>query len=307
MSRSICGSYVMALSQDMKTNGSVNTHSIFRLVCCATFIAPALISLVQRGWSGEAGSLAPVVLMLGGWTVWNRARYETDRLKPSSNSFSIWFMAMLIIVPVYLFGQAIDMITLTALAGWAGLVCCIYVWYGSAILKKCALPIGLTALAVPLPYSLSAGATGWLRDTTSYFAIKLADSLMLDVAGNGQKILVGPYVLKVEDACAGATSMLSLIAIGILYAYWFRSGGAMRTTLTVIAAIPIAFIANVLRVAVLLGIISLFGVSVLDGILHPLAGLLSFSLSMIMLILWSKGLDYLAIGPHVRNDVSPNE
>ena len=234
--------------------------------------------------------------MLGGWTVWNTAKSHAHTLKPSSHPIVIWSLAMTFILPLYLFGQAIDMLSLTALTGWAGLICCIYVWYGADILKQCALPIGLTALAVPLPYSLSAGATTWLRDTTSSLALHLADALTLDVAGNGQSILVGPYVLKVEDACAGATSMLSLVAIGVLYAYWFRSGGAVRTSLTIAAAVPIAFIANVLRVAVLLAIISFFGVSILDGILHPLAGLISFSLSLMMLVLWSKGLDYLAIG-----------
>ena len=261
---------------------------LFKSIVSLCFVLPALISLIRTGWTSETGSLAPIVLVLGGWTVLHSVRQYKHLSEERPGSLVSWAFLMVVTIGLYSFAQAIEMVALSAFTAWFGLIICLYAWYGLEIIRKCALPILLTALAIPLPYTLSANATHWLQGNTSKLAVKLSDFLGLDVAGNGHNILVEGYLLRVEDACAGATSMLSLIAIGVLFAYWFRSKGLLRTVSTIIMAAPIAFCANVLRVVGLMAIISFNGASILDTILHPLAGLISFALALIMLILWSS-------------------
>lgn len=268
---------------------------IFRIFCAGLFALPALVALISQGWRGEAGSLSPIVLLLGGWTVWQTAGELSRRNQTNPGSIVIWFLFFVPTVLAYAFAQAVEIVFMMALASWFGLVLTFYVWFGPLALKKCLLPIGLTALAVPLPYTLSLAANTELRDFTSHWAVRIANVFNLDVAEGAGAIIIGPYVMMVENACAGATSMLSLVAIGILYAYWMRRGGRVQTLGILFAAAPIAFAANVLRVVFLLFLVHLFGVSILDTFFHPLSGLISFALSMGLLVAWSKILSALSV------------
>lgn len=282
----------MALNSAITRSG-FDFEQVFRATCAGLFALPALIALVSQGWRGEAGSLSPIVLLLGGWTVWKTAEALSKRNQINPGSTSIWLVIMLPVVAAYAFAQAVEMVFLMALAAWVGLVLTFYAWFGALALRKCTLPIALTALAVPLPYTLSLAANNWLRDFTSYWAVQVSGLLNLDVAQGAGVIIIGPYVMMVENACAGATSMLSLVAIGILYAYWMRRGGPVQTIGILLAAVPIAFAANILRVVFLLILVHLFGVSVLDTFFHPLSGLISFVFSMGLLLTWSKLLDWV--------------
>ena len=275
-------------NKPIKTVMAGKRLDLFKIIASICFALPALMSLIRTGWTSETGSLAPIVLILGGWTVWHSMGQQKHTSTPQQGRLIFWAPLMVVIISLYSFAQAIEMVPLSALAAWLGLIICLYAWYGFNMIRKCTLPISLTALAIPLPYTLSANATHWLQHQTASLALHLSDLLGLDVAGNGNDILVKGYLLKIADACAGASSMLSLIAIGILYAYWFRSKGMIRTFSTIIVAVPIAFCANILRVVGLIAIISLSGTSILDTILHPLAGLLSFTLALFMLIMWSS-------------------
>jgi len=281
------------------TRGGFDFEQAFRATCAGLFALPALIALVSQGWRGEAGSLSPIVLLLGGWTVWQTADVLSKRNETTPGSTAIWLVIMLPVVGAYVFAQAVEMVFMMALSAWVGLVLTFYAWFGALALRKCTLPITLTALAVPLPYTLSLAANNSLRDFTSYWAVQASSLLNLDVAQGAGVIIIGPYVMMVENACAGATSMLSLIAIGILYAYWMRCSGPGQTIGILLAAVPIAFAANILRVVFLLILVHLFDVSVLNTFFHPLSGLISFVFSMGLLLTWSKLL-YLVNGRKER-------
>jgi len=263
----------------------------FRLFYVILFALPALFALVTQGWGGEAGSLSPIVLLLGTWTVWYTASELSQESPEQMGSLVVWGLLIIPVLGIYVFAQAIEMVFLMALAAWAGLVVTFYAWFGLRTLIKCTLPILLTGLAIPLPYSLSVTSNAWLRDFTSHWAVQLADMLGLDVARGAEVIVLGPYVMSVENACAGATSMMSLVAIGVLYAYWMRNSGKVQTLGILLAAIPIAFAANILRVVCLLFLIKFAGVNILDTALHPMSGLISFILSMALLIAWSGILE----------------
>lgn len=265
----------------------MNFLVVYRSIVLLLFSLPALLALISQGWRGETGSLAPIVLFLGGWTVYQTAQQNSSN-HTKGGSLLVWLLSMIVILPLYWFSQAIEMVALMALSAWLGLVACLYVWCGARTLMKSVLPICLTGLAIPMPYTLSSSSTAWLRKVTSEFAVKIGDLIGLDVALGPEVIFLGPYSLSVENACAGTTSMLSLISIGILYAYWFRANGKIKTTLTVFMAIPIAFASNLLRVVLLLIFVNVFGVEILGTVIHPASGIISFSISILFLLIWSK-------------------
>ncbi|WP_137680680.1 exosortase/archaeosortase family protein [Aurantiacibacter suaedae] len=244
----------------------------------AAYCLPALVALSQRDWNTEAGSLTPLILLLGLWTTaqtleQHEALIATGPLLPA--------LAALVVVSLgYVFASAIGFVLLMAVCAWAGCVLALWVWRGGAIVWACRFPLIFLGLAVPLPYSLSTIMTERLRAEMAASAVWLADVLGLDVAYDRTSIFVNQFRLALEAACAGTSSTITLVAFVLLFTYWYRGRDWRRTVLCVALAVPIAWGANILRVVVLILAVDRFGAPVLDTVVHPVAGLLSFSIAL---------------------------
>ena len=70
---------------------------------------------------------------------------------------------------------------------------------------------------------------------------------------------VGPYQLLVEDACSGMNSLIGLIAITLFYIYLLRNASWRYSAFLVALIIPIAIMANVLRIITLILLTYFFG------------------------------------------------
>ena len=101
---------------------------------------------------------------------------------------------------------------------------------------------------------------------------------------SGVILTVGPYLILVADACAGLTSMFSLEAVGLLYLNVVKHPSAARNALLAALVIPIAFIANVIRVLVLVLVTYHLGDAAGKGFLHGFAGMLLFMLALILIV-----------------------
>ena len=277
----------MASGFNIETSETLSTGdpvaSVIRTFGVLLFLAPAIIALAQESWTTEAGSLAPIVILLGAWTIFNTLRAGRAKEAYDPGSLLLWGVLIVPVILIYAFAQAIEMTALMALAAWTGTTLTIYGWFGGQAIRRCAVPLMFTALCVPLPYALSVQLNAELRTWTSEHAVNLADKIGLDAALGQGEVIIGPYVLAVENACAGTSTTLSLVAIGVLYAYWIRKAGMATVIGLIILAIPIALAANVIRVVGLLALVSIFGDTILDTVLHPLSGVLSFVVAAMLL------------------------
>ncbi|RIV90328.1 exosortase/archaeosortase family protein [Aurantiacibacter xanthus] len=254
----------------------------------AVYCLPALVALSQKDWNTEAGSLTPLILLLGLWTTVqtienNRPLFGAGPLRP--------VLGALVAVSLgYLFASAIGVVLLMAVCAWAGCVLALWAWRGGAIVWACRFPLAFLGLAVPLPYSLSTMMTERLRAQMAASAVELADRLGLDVAYDRTSIFVNQFRLALEAACAGTSSTITLVAFVLLFTYWYRGRDWRRTLLCVALAVPIAWGANILRVVVLIVAVDRFGAPVLDTLIHPVAGLLSFSIALGLFLAVDRGL-----------------
>jgi exosortase len=111
----------------------------------------------------------------------------------------------------------------------------------------------------------------------------LLNGAVLPITSSGVTLYFGPYVAEVTKACAGMNSIFSLIALSLLYV---RQG--MRRTLwhdlaLMACVIPVAVAANLLRVISLVLATWYVGEGFAQGVVHDLAGVLSFVLALLML------------------------
>ena len=144
---------------------------------------------------------------------------------------------------------------------------------------------------IPLPGFVVDAATGPLKQYISIIAEQVLYAAGYPIARSGVTLTVGPYQLLVADACSGLHSMFSLSAMGLLYLYLMQRTSVARNLIIMAAILPIAFVANVVRVMVLVLVTYHLGDEAGQGFLHGFAGIMLFIIGLLFLFVldWVLG------------------
>ena len=154
--------------------------------------------------------------------------------------------------------------------------------FGRQVLALLALPVGYLLFMVPIPYILYDTVAFPLKlfvASASVWSLKL---LGVVVWREGNIIQFPNVVLEVADACSGLRSLISLLALGVAYA-WLVLPPGRRRWLLLAAAVPTAIFTNGLRV-VLTGVLAQhWGARAAEGFFHEFAGFAVFGLAAALL------------------------
>jgi exosortase len=207
---------------------------------------PILPPLVRQWWNEDQYSHGFLIPAISGWLVWvNRKRLAAAPISTSYAGLVVIAGAALTymtgIVGADLFLQRFSMVLMVAggvlfVAGWA-------------IFRVLLFPLAYLLLMIPLP--------GIIFNSIAFplqlFAAQIASGTMsmcaVPVFREGNVMHLAAASLDVEEACSGIRSLISLTALGALYAYLTETRLLARL-LIVALVVPIAIAANVLRVTV---------------------------------------------------------
>ena len=154
---------------------------------------------------------------------------------------------------------------------------------GRQVFRILAFPLFFLFLMVPLPQSLVNVVAFPLQLTAADWAVDLLYQLRIPALREGNIIHLPNTTLFVAEACSGLRSLMALITLGVVFAYFFRKSWGERI-LIVLSAIPIAIIVNALRVT-LTGILTYrFGEKAAEGAIHEFQGLITFSAAFMLLL-----------------------
>ena len=239
---------------------------------------PTIMRLADQTWSREFGAYGPIVLATGGWLLWRQAP-EFQRLAAPANP---WITAGVLLAALasYVFGRAYDFLTLETAGAYGVGLAMLYSRFGLAVMLKHWFPLLYLAFAVPPPNALLADVTGPLKQLVSWAATSWLDGWGVPVAREGVTIFVAQYQLLVEDACSGMNSLVGLIAVSLLYIYLMRGSSWRYSIVLVCFVIPIAIVANILRIMILILLTYYFGDEVAQGFLHFTAGMFLFATAL---------------------------
>ena len=90
--------------------------------------------------------------------------------------------------------------------------------------------------------------------------------------------------MLVADACSGLHSMYSLSALGTLFMYIMARRSRLHNAIMLASILPIAFVANIVRVIVLVLITYHFGDEAGQGFLHGAAGMVLMLVALRLLL-----------------------
>ncbi|HVZ27840.1 MAG TPA: exosortase V [Rhizomicrobium sp.] len=254
----------------------------------AALAIPAIGILAEQTWSNEAGAHGPLVLFTGGWLLWRQMPAIRKIAEPGRG----WLVAVLIAISLFLYivGQAFDFTTADA-AGLYGVgVAIFYAKFGWRALVGNWFIFFYLLFAVPPPSIWIDSLTFPLKQLVSTLATAMLQPFGVPVVHEGVVIYVAQYQLLVEDACSGLNSLVGLMAISLLYIYLVRGSSWRYSALLAALAVPIAIIANVFRIIILILLTYFAGDAVAQGFLHFAAGIFIFVTALLLVFLLDSAL-----------------
>jgi exosortase D (VPLPA-CTERM-specific) len=175
---------------------------------------------------------------------------------------------------------------------------------GWRILRLLAFPLFLLILMLPLPGIITNNLTFPLQLISSRLSAMFLRALGYPLVLNGNVIDLGSRQLQVAAACSGLRYILSLLALGIIFCYFYQRR-LWKGALLLISLVPAAILANALRVAAM-GVYP----SLQEGFLHGFTGWLIFIFCFGFLGLLNWFLNYMQPptgAPLVQKPAAPPE
>jgi exosortase D (VPLPA-CTERM-specific) len=185
---------------------------------------------------------------------------------------------------------------------WLVIVGLCWVHLGWEKLKTIGFALFFILTMFPLPYFFNERLMLTLRLISSKLGVLMIQLYGLPVIREGNIIDLGYTQLQVVEACSGLNSLISLLVLSLLLAYFFKAHLWKRCVL-VLSSIPLAIFTNSLRIAVTAILYRYFGPEVAQGFFHGFSGLLIFLLCIPLLLIEIKILEKL---PPVEPKSSPN-
>ena len=153
-------------------------------------------------------------------------------------------------------------------------------------------PIAFLLLMIPIPAIIFNQIAFPLQLLASRFGESTLNFCNIPVLREGNVIVLANTTLEVAEACSGIRSLVSLLTLGIIYSYFTDQRQWVRVTVT-LATIPIAIVANGLRVAGTGVAAHFYGSQVATGFLHTFSGWAVFLVAFMFLFAVMRSLQTL--------------
>jgi EpsI family protein len=271
-------------SLELKNAGSQGTSAwIFWLGIIIAFLAALYHEVLADLWfdwdrDNSHGFLVPVV---SAYFVWERR----EALRALTLVPNWWGMAWLLAgatillvgsIGAEMFSQRVSLIVI--LAGLVLLIC------GKDHLRLLSFPLAFLFFMIPLPAIVMNAIAFPLQIFAAKTAAFCLYNFGIPVLREGNVIVLAGTTLEVAEACSGIRSMQALMALSTVYAY-FSEPSVWRRCALVVCSIPIAIIANAVRVSGTGVLAHYWGVEAAEGFYHTFEGWLVFVVAFILLLL----------------------
>jgi exosortase B len=265
------------------------------LIGLLVLYVPTYWDLSNGIWNSEEQAHGPIVLMVALYLLWMQrgalapgAAEAGDLSRPLLGGIVLAVGLLL-----YALGRSQEILLFEVGSQIPVLIGALLITLGIRPVRALWFALFFLLFMVPLPGFVVDAATGPLKQHVSEIAEQLLYFLGYPVARSGVTLTVGPYQLLVADACSGLHSMFSLSAMGLLYLYLMQHGSWLRNGLLIASILPIAFVANIVRVMVLVLVTYHLGDEAGQGFLHGMAGIVLFVVALLFLFALDGALGYV--------------
>ncbi|MBU8932483.1 MAG: exosortase [candidate division Zixibacteria bacterium] len=243
---------------------------------------PALIDLVNDWWNDPNYSHGFLIPIVSATLIWQK-RDVLKTLPRTSDWRGLVLLALAMIMFVVANGAA-EYFTLRFSFVMALLGLTLYL-FGSQVIRTTWFAFFFLLFMIPLPYVIYYAATFPMQALATKVAVDTLNVLGMNAIRQGNIIHVTGHTLEVAEACSGIRSLVSLLALGAIYAYSSQKRFTAKTLLF-LSTIPIAVVGNVFRVLVTSIIVVMVSGQITEEPFHSIMGLLVFVVAFTLLFLF---------------------
>jgi exosortase len=158
----------------------------------------------------------------------------------------------------------------------------IWTWWGRPVLRKLAFPLLFLIFMAPTFPVLINLVSFRLKTVAAVESVRLAQAFGVAVTRQGMDLYFPTGMMTIEGACSGLNSLIALLALGSLFAY-FSSAALWRRWLLFLFAVPVALGANIVRITSLCVYAALSTTERATGLFHDIGGFVLFGVALLCL------------------------
>ena len=268
--------------------GNWPKSAFFTIIGLLAMAIPTIISMGSNYWSTEDGVHGPIIFATGLWLIWREREWLLAEARPMRGW--LWAIPLFLLGLLWVFARTFGVESVESASLYLIFVLAGIVYFGPRAMRRMWFPVLYMAFLIVPPGSLIVELTQPMKIYISSAAVEVLYFFGYPVAHTGAVIQVGQYQLLVATACAGLMSLFSLTAIGMLYVHLSWNSNIKRAVILLLAIVPIAVFANFMRVITLVLLTYHAGSAVAQGIMHDMAGLITFSISLLAMFAVDKFL-----------------
>ena len=210
---------------------------------------PSYLDLARIFWSSEVGLHGPLIVAIVFLLIWRKRGAlirDSDQPKPA-----LGWPVMVAGLLMYAVGRSQQFVQLEIGSQIPLLLGLILALRGPKVGRQLLFPILFLVFLVPIPNSLLDAILLPLKQHVSAVVEHLLYYAGYPIARSGIVLTIGPYQLLIANACSGLNSMVALSGIGLLFIYLMHKPSWLYNGLLLASILPIAFLANIVRVMLL--------------------------------------------------------
>ncbi len=248
-----------------------------------------VVACIGLSFVFDFGIAALITLNVAGWYILGRAFvYEARQGRfagwiDRGGDYSGLILVVLGMILFVLANAAAEYFTLrlSLVITFAGMV---WLLFGRRFASDIWFELAFLVFMIPLPYVVYYAATFPMQLFATKVTVGILHLIGMSAVQQGNVIHLPGYSLEVAEACSGLRSLISLLALGAVYARLTQKG-LPRQLILFISTIPIAIAANIFRVT--FTAVGAYAVSreLAEDFLHELSGMMVFVVAFIMLFI----------------------
>ena len=271
-----------------RESGTRRTVAYMFLAGCAIMLAAGyyenLVWLWSRWMDNPDYSHGPLIPLVSGTIVYLRRESLRQFTGDNGRGGLVLFAGAFLLQVV---SRRMQVNFLESYAFILSIAGCIWFLFGRRVASELLFPICFLIFMVPFWGTALDKVGNILKTMSSITSFHLINFMGFPIHLDGVVLQLSRGSLEVADPCSGVRSLVSLLAVGTLMAYFSRIHWTKKV-LVALLAVPFAFIWNTFRVVAFGIILETTGVLISDGFWHTFTGLLVFALALLSLFAVNK-------------------
>jgi exosortase len=257
---------------------------------------PVIRGLVSAWSTDDNYSHGFFIVPLALYFAWERRRaIAAAPVRPSLLGLVVVAASLFLLVAGML-GAELFLSRVSILGTLAGAILFLFGW---PMLRIVFFPLAFMLLMIPLPAIIFNKIAFPLQLLASHVGEYTVRSLDIPILREGNVLILANATLEVAEACSGIRSLVSLFTLGLVFGYFVDRRVWVRAVIA-LSAVPVAILANGLRVASAGVAAYNFGSAGVEGLFHEFSGWVVFVLAFLMMFGLQRLLQRFLPPPRVQ-------